>query len=122
THLIDLKWNAEERPRQLWTWAHVPGKRYLDKPLYILTSRRTFSGAEEFAYDLKNLKRATIVGDTTGGGANPGGTRMVAPRFEMFIPVGRVTSPVTGTNWEGVGVIPDLAVAPAKALLTAQGE
>ena len=71
THLIDLKWNTEPTPRQLWTWAHVPGRRYLEKPVYILTSRRTFSGAEEFAYDLKNLGRATIVGDTTGGGANP---------------------------------------------------
>lgn len=122
THLIDLKWNTEPTPRQLWTWAHVPGRRYLEKPVYILTSRRTFSGAEEFAYDLKNLGRATIVGDTTGGGANPGGTRRASDHFAVFVPFGRVTSPVTGTNWEGVGVAPDIAVSPAKALLTARLE
>jgi hypothetical protein len=122
THLIDLKWNGEPTARQLWTWAHVPGRRYLEKPVYILTSRRTFSGAEEFAYDLKNLGRATIVGDTTGGGANPGGTRRASDHFGVFVPFGRVTSPVTGTNWEGVGVAPDVAVSPAKALLTARLE
>lgn len=122
THLIDLQWNGDPAPRQLWTWGHVPGKRYLEKPVYVLTSRRTFSGAEEFAYDLKNLGRATIVGDTTGGGANPGGTRRASDHFEVFVPVGRVTSPVTGTNWEGVGVVPDIAVSPAKALLAARLE
>lgn len=122
THLIDLKWNAEENTRQLWSWAHVPGKRYLDRPVYILTSRRTFSGAEEFAYDLKNLGRATVVGDTTGGGANPGGIRRASDHFSVFVPVGRVTSPITGTNWEGVGVTPDLVTPPAKALLVARRE
>ena len=119
-HLIDLKWNTEDSPRQLWSWAYVPGKRYLDKPVYILTSRRTFSGAEEFAYDLKNLRRATIVGDTTGGGANPGGTRRASDHFEIFVPFGRVTSPITKTNWEGVGVWPDVATSANKALLVAQ--
>ncbi|HEX6066243.1 MAG TPA: S41 family peptidase [Longimicrobiales bacterium] len=121
-HLIDLKWNTEETARQLWSWGYVPGRRYLDQPVYILTSRRTFSGAEEFAYDLKNLKRATIVGDTTGGGANPGGTRRASDHFGVFVPFGRVTSPITRTNWEGVGVLPDIATAPARALLVAQRE
>lgn len=122
THLIDLKWNFEETPRQLWTWGFVPGRRYLNKPVYILTSRRTFSGAEEFAYDLKNLERATIVGDTTGGGANPGGTRRASDHFAVFVPFGRVTSPITKSNWEGVGVLPDVATSPNKALLAAQLE
>ena len=121
-HLIDLKWNTEDSPRQLWSWGYVPGKRYLEKPVYILTSRRTFSGAEEFAYDFKNLKRATIVGDTTGGGANPGGTRRASDHFEIFVPFGRVTSPITKTNWEGVGVLPDIATSVSKALLVAQRE
>ena len=120
THLIDLKWNFEETPRQLWTWAYVPGQRYLTKPIYVLTSRKTFSGAEQFAYDLKNLKRAIIIGDTTGGGANPGGMRRASDHFSVFVPFGRVTSPVTKSNWEGVGVAPNVVVPSAKALLTAQ--
>lgn len=122
THLIDLKWNFEETPRQLWTGAYVPGRRYLNKPMYVLTSRKTFSGAEQFAYDLKNLKRATIIGDTTGGGANPGGTRRASDHFHVFVPFGRVTSPITKSNWEGVGVVPDIVVSPGKALLVAQLE
>ena len=122
THLIDLKWNFEENPRQLWTWAYVPGKRYLTKPMYVLTSRKTFSGAEQFAYDLKNLKRATIIGDTTGGGANPGGTRRASDHFAVFVPFGRVTSPITKSNWEGVGVAADIVVPANKALLIAQQE
>jgi hypothetical protein len=122
THLIDLAWSGEPRPRQLWTLGYVPGRRYLHKPIYVLTSRRTFSGAEEFAYDLQNLKRATVVGETTGGGANPGGVRRASDHFAVFVPFGRVTSPVTQSNWEGVGVAPDIAAPAGKALLTAQVE
>src|SRR4051794_5091375 len=70
TQLNDIYWRPDKSTRQFWTWAHVPGKRYLDKPIYLLTSHGTFSGAEELAYDLKTLKRATLIGETTGGGAN----------------------------------------------------
>jgi hypothetical protein len=118
-HLVDIRWRHEESTRQLWTWAHVPGKRYLDKPIYVLTSGQTFSGAEELAYDLKNLKRATLIGETTGGGANGGGTRRVDDHFAVWLPSGRVTSPVTGTNWEGMGVTPHVAVPAARSLQTA---
>ena len=98
---------------------YLPVKRYLDKPVYVLTSKRTFSGAEEFTYNLKNLKRATIVGETTGGGANPGGTARLDDHFEVFVPSGRAISPITKTNWEGTGVTPDIAVPADQALQTA---
>jgi hypothetical protein len=94
---------------------------YRDKPVYVLTSARTFSGGEGVAYDMQALKLATIVGETTGGGANPGGGMPLTPDFGMFMPGGRAESPVTGTNWEGVGVKPDVAVPAADALKTALG-
>ena len=80
---------------------------YLGKPVYLLTSVRTFSGGEEFVYDLQTQKRARLIGAVTGGGANPGGTRPLNPRFVIFIPGGRAVNPVTKTNWEGTGVTPD---------------
>jgi hypothetical protein len=119
-HLYDLYWRPEDMTRQIWTWGHVPGKRYLNKPIYVLTSRKTFSGAEEFAYDLKHLKRVTIVGETTGGGANPGGDRRADDHFTVWVPFGRAINPITKANWEGTGVTPDIAVPAAKALLTAR--
>jgi C-terminal processing protease CtpA/Prc len=99
----------------------VPGTRYgPDKPVYVLTSRRTFSGAEEFAYNLQTRKRAVIVGDTTGGGAHPGGMRRVTDHFGVWVPSGRAINPITGTNWERVGVRPDLAAPADSALRVAQ--
>ena len=80
---------------------------YLNKPVYILTSSRTFSGGEAFIYDLQVLKRVSIYGETTGGGANPGGVFPIGGRFGIFIPQGRAENPATKTNWEGVGVKPD---------------
>lgn len=109
-HLNDFYWRSTDQTRQTWTLAHVPGKKYLNKPIYILTSGKTFSGAEELAYDLKNLKRATLVGDTTGGGANGGGDIRAADHFSVFVPNGRAINPITKTNWEGVGVAPDVPV------------
>ena len=82
----------------------------------MLTSPKTFSGAEEFSYNLKNLKRATLVGERTGGGAHPGGVRKLNERFSIFVPTGRAISPVTGTNWEGTGVLPDVEVPAGEAL------
>jgi hypothetical protein len=116
THLNDIYWRPEDRTRQFWTWAHVPGKRYLNKPIYVLTSGKTFSGAEELAYDLQNLKRATLIGETTGGGANPGGSRRADDHFQVWVPSGRAINPITKTNWEGVGVTSDVAVPAARAL------
>ncbi len=94
----------------------VPGERYgQDKPVYVLTSGYTFSAAEEFTYDLKHLKRATIVGETTGGGAHPVTFMTLNKYFILKIPSGRAVNPVTKTNWEGVGVIPHVEVPADQA-------
>ena len=105
--------------RETWTTPDLRGKRYIGKDVYVLTSSYTFSAAEEFAYDLKNLKRATIVGETTGGGANPVDVFRIDDRFEVAIPVARAINPITKTNWEGVGVSPDVKVPAEAALATA---
>jgi hypothetical protein len=121
THLNTIAWRETGRNEESWTKADVPGRRYgQTKPVYVLTSDRTFSAAEEFAYDLQTQKRATVVGATTGGGAHAGGTRRLDDHFEMWVPAGRAVNPVTKTNWEGVGVAPDHAVPEADALRAAQ--
>lgn len=118
-HLNDLYWREGDRTDEFWTRKEVAGRRYLGKDVYVLTSGRTFSGAEEFSYNLKNLKRATIVGETTGGGAHPGGMFRLTDHFGVFVPTGRAISPVTKTNWEGTGVEPDVKVSADLALKTA---
>src|SRR5215207_10553142 len=120
-HLNDLHWRdgKTERVEEFWTLKEVAGKRYTGKDVYVLTSGRTFSGAEEFSYKLKNLKRATLVGETTGGGANPGGGNRLSAHFGAFIPTGRAINPITKTNWEGTGVEPDVKVTADQALKVA---
>lgn len=106
---------------QIWSLPFVPGGRWsTDKPVYVLTSKRTASGAEEFAYDMQQLKRGTVIGSGTWGGANPGGMVPLDDHFAMFVPNGAAVNPISKTNWEGVGVKPDIAVEPAQALATAQ--
>ncbi len=119
THLNDLYWREGDRTQQFWTAPYVPGKRYSNKEVYVLTSKRTFSAAEEFTYNLKNLKRATIVGETTGGGAHPGGPSRINAHFAVGIPRGRAINPISKTNWEGTGVEPDVKVPADEALKTA---
>ena len=119
-HLNDLYWREGNRTDEFWTKKELPGKRYLNKDVYVLTSNRTFSGAEEFTYNLKNLKRATIIGETTGGGAHPGGGFRITEHFGMFVPTGRAINPITKTNWEGTGVTPDINVPADQALLVAR--
>jgi retinol-binding protein 3 len=119
-HLNDLYWREGNRTEEFWTRKELAGKRYLNKDVYVLTSKRTFSGAEEFTYNLKNLKRATIIGETTGGGAHPGGGFRISEHFGMFVPTGRAISPITKTNWEGTGVTPDISVPADQALLVAR--
>ena len=119
-HLNDLYWREGDRTDQFWTKKEVAGKRYLNKDVYVLTSKRTFSGAEEFTYNLKNLKRATIIGETTGGGAHPGGMFRMSQHFGAFVPTGRAINPITKTNWEGTGVAPDVAVPAEQALVVAR--
>jgi retinol-binding protein 3 len=121
THLNDL-WNRKSgETEEYWTLDSIPGRRYgADKPVYILTSKRTFSGAEEFTYDLKNLKRATIVGETTGGGAHTVSGHRLDEHFMIGVPNARAINPVTHTDWEGVGVEPDVKVPAKDALATAE--
>ena len=115
-HLNDFERREEPKHQEYYTFGWVPGKRYIGKDVYVLTSHTTFSGSEELAYDLKVLKRATIVGEVTGGGANPGEEFPLSHAFGIFVPTGRAVNPITKTNWEGVGVQPDVAVTADKAL------
>ena len=122
THLNNLYWRKGDRTDQFWTLPYVPGKNMAEIPLYVLTSSRTFSGAEEFTNNMKVLKRARIIGETTGGGANPGGTFPIAAGLGIFIPTGKAVNPVTGTNWEGKGIEPDEKVPVNDALNVAYQE
>lgn len=86
----------------------VRGKKFMEKPVYILTGKRTFSAAEHFTYDLQALKRVKVIGVKTVGGANPGREFDLGNSFFAFIPFGRSCNPITKTNWEGVGIQPDV--------------
>ena len=119
-HLNDFYIREKDAKEEFYTTAEVQGKRYgKDKPVYVLTSNRTFSAAEEFTYNLKNLKRSTTVGETTGGGAHPGGIRRITDHFGIWLPNGRAINPITKTNWEGTGIEPDIKVASDQALRAA---
>jgi C-terminal processing protease CtpA/Prc len=120
THVNDLYDRKENKTTQYWTKPEVPGTKFVKQPVYVLTSKRTFSGAEEFCYDLKNLKRATIVGETTGGGAHPTAGKRLDDHFMIAIPFARAINPVTKKDWEGTGVAPDVAVPADQALETAK--
>ena len=100
-------------------WSVTTPFSYTGKPVFVLTSGRTFSGGEEFAYDMQVMNLGDVVGETTGGGANPGGTMRLPAGLTMFVPGGRARNPITGTNWEGVGVKPDIAVPSENALRVA---
>jgi len=110
THLNDIFDGKTGETRQYWTLPSVPGPRYLDRPVWNLTSSTTFSAGEEFSYNLKVLGRATLVGETTRGGAHPTEVFPLSATFEITVPFARGVNPVTGTNWEGTGVVPDIAV------------
>jgi hypothetical protein len=106
---------------EYWTLRYVPGVRLgNNKPAYVLTSKQTFSGGEEFAYDLKNLKRATVVGETTAGGSHPVGPHRAGDHFVVFVPSSLILNPVTRGDWEGTGVTPDVPVKAEDALDTAE--
>jgi len=120
THLNDLWERTGDSTHQYWTLPYVPGKRLDRKPAYVLTSKQTFSGAEEFSYNLKNLKRATLIGETTGGGAHPVSGHRIDDHFMIGVPFARAINPISKTNWEGTGVEPDVKVPAADALATAQ--
>ena len=121
THLNDMYTygRAENSIEESWTPAPVKGNKLADKPVYVLTSSTTFSGAEEFSYDLKMLKRATIVGEATSGRGHIPIGRKIDDHFEIRVPDRRPINPISKTDWDGTGVLPDVRVKAADALETA---
>ena len=115
-HWNDLVRRFDGTTTQFWTAAWLPGPRYVGKPIYVLTAQRTFSAPESFAYELQQTGRATIVGEVTGGGAHPGAWFPIDDRFALFIPLSRYVSAVSGGDWEGTGVKPDVECAAVEAL------
>jgi hypothetical protein len=120
THVNDMWLRDSNSTQQYWTLPYVPGPRLAKVPVFLLTSRHTFSGGEEFAYDLKNLKRATLVGESTGGGAHPVSSHRIDDHFIIGVPFGRPINPVSKKDWEGIGVEPDVKVPAVDALTTAE--
>jgi hypothetical protein len=120
THFADVFDRTTGRTTQSWIQPTVPDKRLGPIPLYVLTSRVTFSAAEYYAYNLQALKRATIVGEVTGGGSHQTSTERIDDRFDIRVPFAREISPITKTDWEGVGVVPDVKVQASEALAAAE--
>ena len=122
THLNDIFDRPTGETRQFWSLAWVPGPRYLDRPVYVLTSGQTFSGGEDFGYSLQAQGRAEVIGEATGGGAHPTRTVPISAALAISVPFARSVNPVTGTNWEATGVQPDVAVPAAEAFDVAYGK
>ncbi len=121
TRLNDIYDRPKNTTTQFWTSDDLAGPKYGGKrKVYLLVSHDTFSAGEDFAYALKNIGRATLIGAATGGGAHPGSARRLSDHFAAIVPSGRSLSPITKTDWEGVGVLPDVAIDPDKALEKAQ--
>ncbi|ACU77690.1 peptidase S41 [Catenulispora acidiphila DSM 44928] len=117
--LLTTSHSVVKGTRQYWSLGHLDAPRYLDRPVYVLTGARTFSGGEDLAYTLQGLRRATLIGATTRGGAHPTDWYQLTEHVTVTVPNCRSESPFTGTDWEGVGVVPDLAVAEDEALTAA---
>ncbi len=115
THLNDIFRADTGETRQFWALPYVPGTRYVEHPVYVLTSSHTFSGGEDFCYTLQALGRAELIGETTGGGAHPTRGFPISPAVHIGIPFARSINPITGSNWQGTGVVPDIAVPEAEA-------
>lgn len=114
-HLDDLYGRNENIIEQFWT-VYVPGRQKTNKAVFVLTSKKTFSAGEVLSYDLKSLGRATLIGETTGGGAHTVSPRRIDDHFFIRMSFGRFVNPLTKTNWERTGVEPDVKVPAADAL------
>ncbi|MBB6128984.1 S41 family peptidase [Mucilaginibacter lappiensis] len=119
THLNDLYTRKDKSTAAYWTTPDSILNTLKTIPIYVLTSKKTFSGGEELTYDLQTQKRAIIIGETTGGGAHPVQPFAAGYGFVANIPYARAINPITKTNWEATGVKPDIAVEADKALDTA---
>lgn len=115
-HLNSIYRREGNQTEEFWSLEKVGGPKRSDVPLFVLTSSFTFSAAEEFTYNMQTQKRAMIIGETTGGGANPGGGFPINEKLMIFIPTGQAINPITKTNWEGKGIIPDVQVGEVNAL------
>jgi len=111
-----VAWYNPRAAQSATTLKPARGSTLANEPVYILTSPRTLSGAEQFTYNLKMLKRATIVGETTGGGGHVGAFHRVGDHFGIGIPETKITNPYGGPDWDGIGVEPDVKVKAADAL------
>ncbi len=115
TRLNDIFSAETGETTQFWSYPYLPGRRYLDRPVYVLTSSRTFSGGEDLGYTLQALGRAEVIGEATGGGAHPTRPFPISAAVHIGVPYARSISPLTGTNWQGTGVIPDTPVPADQA-------
>lgn len=118
--LVGIYWKPLSKTVESFTVPSVRGKKYLDRKVYLLTSKDTVSAAEGFCYNMKGLKLAMLVGEVTAGAANPGSMQRIDDHFSFFLPTGKAVDPTTGGNWEGAGVKPDVAVSAADSLQRAQ--
>ena len=118
-HLSSIYWRDEDTIQEFWTQPQVPGRRFGEKPVYVLISRVTFSAGEEFSHILQSRKRATLLGEKTDGGAHPGASYRLHPHFEVFIPIGRTIDPLSDMDWEGIGFTPDIAIPQEHAFKAA---
>ncbi len=119
-HVNDIVWRdpgTTDYERQVFSTEPTPIS-YLNKPVFLITGPRTISGGEEFAYDMQTLKRATLIGEVTSGGANPGGPQPIGSGLTLCVPNGRAENPITHTNWEGRGVSPDVATPATQSFFT----
>lgn len=108
-----------DETQQFWSDPDIAQYNMPEIDLYILISKKTFSAAEEFAYDLKQLKRAIIVGENSGGGAHMVTRMIVNNDYYIFMPFAGAINPITKSNWEGIGVIPDIKINSDDALKSA---
>lgn len=118
--LVGIYWKPLSKTVESFTSPSIKGRKYLDRNVYLLTSKDTVSAAEGFCYNMKNLKLATLVGEVTAGAANPGSMKRIDDHFSLFLPTGRAVDPATGKNWEGDGINPDVIVSAADSLGKAQ--
>jgi hypothetical protein len=116
THLNDMYDPRSGRTESSWTQSPMPGNALAGRPAFVLTSAMTFSGGEEFCYDLKMLRRVTIVGQRTGGGAHPVHLHRIDEYFTVAVPFAKPVNPISRRDWEGTGVTPDVSVKADLAL------
>jgi retinol-binding protein 3 len=119
THLNDMYNPRSKATEEYWTHSPIPGNKLTNKPAFVLTSSMTISGGEEFCYDLKMLKRATIVGERTGGRAHIASLNRIDDHFAIAVPFAKPVNPISKSDWEGIGVVPDVEVKEANAIASA---